>query len=331
MQVALFISLFFPWGASLTCAEEAFSPRGELILIVGAPGTDEYGAMFQQWGEQWAEAADRGRYVQTLLGLGDQRPASRESIEQALSQAREETQLPLWIVLIGHGTYDGRTARFNLSGPDLTPQELVKSLDGMTRPVAVINCTAASAPFLEILSGKNRVIITATRSGGEVNFAYFGRYLARAFSTPEADLDKDDQVSLLEAFLYASRKTEEHYVSDGRLVTEHALLDDNGDGNGTSAAAYRGIRPVAEPAEEGVLLDGHRAHQWHLIPNEFERHLSPMVIAQRNELELDLAQLRSRKSSLSEDDYYEQLGEILTKLARLLLEVPSPTEASAPE
>jgi hypothetical protein len=330
-MIALLTHLAWLCGAASAVSVEASAPRGELILIVGAAGTDEYGAMFQQWAKQWAEAAERGNFSRTLLGLSGEEPATRESITQTLRDVDEEPALPLWIVMIGHGTYDGRTARFNLTGPDLTPQDLQQSLDRLTRPVAVINCTAASAPFLEVLSGENRVIITATRSGGEVNFAWFGQYLAEAVSSLEADLDKDGQVSLLEAFLHASRKTEERYVSDGRLVTEHALLDDNGDGKGTGAAAYRGIRPVAEPAEEGVLLDGYVAHQWHLIPNEFDRDLSPEAIARRNELELDLARLRSRKSSMDEDAYYERLEEILTDLARLLLEDREPSATSAPE
>ena len=45
----------------------------------------------------------------------------------------------------------------------------------------------------------------------------------------KADLDKDDQVSLLEAFLTASVRTAEFYEETSRLATEHALIDDNGD------------------------------------------------------------------------------------------------------
>ena len=42
---------------------------------------------------------------------------------------------------------------------------------------------------------------TATRTGSEVQFAHFGEYLAGAIADPAADLDKDGQTSLLEAFI----------------------------------------------------------------------------------------------------------------------------------
>ena len=104
-------------------------------------------------------------------------------------------------MLIGHGTFDGREAKFNLRGPDVTDVELADWLLPFKRPVVVINCASASGPFINRLSGANRVVVTATKSGNEINFARFGQYIAEAIADPRADLDKDGQVSLLEAFL----------------------------------------------------------------------------------------------------------------------------------
>src|SRR4029077_6004302 len=112
------------------------------------------------------------------------------------------------------------------------------------RPLAVIDCASASGPFINALSAPGRVIVTATRSGNEVNVTQFGGYFARAIANPAADLDKDGQTSLLEAFLFASRQVEQFYQEAGRLATEHALLDDNGDGLGTPADWFRGVRAV---------------------------------------------------------------------------------------
>ncbi len=112
----------------------------------------------------------------------------------------------------------------------------------MKRPLAVINCSSASAPFLNRLAGENRVVITATKSGDEQNFAHFGQYLAAAIADGDADVDKDGQVSLLEAYLTACRNLDEFYKQEARLPGEHALLDDNGDGLGTPAAWFRGVR-----------------------------------------------------------------------------------------
>src|SRR5258708_34249236 len=110
---------------------------------------------------------------------------------------------------------------------------LFRSLRPCRRPLAVLQCASASGPFLNALSAPGRVIITATRSGYEVNATRFGGYLARAIADPAADLDKDGQTSLLEAYLAASRQAEQFYKEQGRLMTEHALLDDTGEGLGT--------------------------------------------------------------------------------------------------
>ena len=207
---------------------------------------------------------------------------------------RGEGGEPLWIVLIGHGTYDGREAKFNLRGPDVTDLELSQWLAPIKRPVAVLDCTSASGPFLNRLSAPNRVIVTATRSGDELNFARFGQYLAETIADPNADLDKDGQVSLLEAFLTASNRVDEYYKTHAQLATEHALIDDNGDRLGTPADWFRGVR-ATQRAKDGAPLDGLRAHQLHLIRSDREQALPEADRRRRDELELALAALRDQK------------------------------------
>ena len=127
----------------------------------------------------------------------------------------------------------------------------------------------------------NRIVVTATKSGNEMNFARFGQYLAEAIADPRADLDKDGQVSLLEAFLTASGRVEEYYRTHAQLATEHALLDDNGDRLGTPADWFRGVR-ATKRAKDGAQLDGLRAHQLHLIPSDREqRHAGRLPPAPR--------------------------------------------------
>ena len=92
------------------------------------------------------------------------------------------------------------------------------------------------------------MIVTATKSGFEQNFARFGQHLADALADAAADLDGDGQTSLLEAYLTASRATAEFYRQSGRLATEHALLEDTGDGLAMPADWYRGVRPAQKPA-----------------------------------------------------------------------------------
>jgi hypothetical protein len=296
-------------------------PRGDLIVVLGAEGTPEFGALFGEWSSAWEGAAERGGLKFHLIGdlVGDaSTTAVKDQLRVQLKTAEAETTLPLWIVLIGHGTFDGRTAKFNLLGEDISADEFATWLAGVSRPTAVLQCASASGAFLEELSLPGRVIVAATKSGQEGNFARFGGYLALAAADPAADLDKDQQVSLLEAYLRAARRTEEFYAGENRLATEHPLLDDNGDGRGVRAAAFAGVRPVRQ-SDSGATLDGYAAHQWILIPNAAEAELSPEVRARRDELELAVMQLRERKGQMTEDAYFTELERLLVELARVSL------------
>jgi hypothetical protein len=189
-------------------------------------------------------------------------------------------------------------------------------LKPLQRPIAFINCASGSAPFINALSGSNRVVVTATRSGYEQNFARFGKYLAEGIGSAAADLDKDGQTSLLEGFIIASKQAAEFYKNEGRLATEHALLDDNGDGHGTPADWFRGVRAQKKPAQ-GSAVDGLRAHQMHLVRSEVEQKLGPEIRAKRDELERSLIQLREEKAQLSEDEYYGRLEKLLLDIAQI--------------
>ena len=158
--------------------------------------------------------------------------------------------------------------------------------------------------------------MTATKSGYEYNYTRFGAYLSEAVAGQEADLDKDGQVSVLEAFLTASALTAEFYEEESRLATEHALIDDNGDGLGTPAEWFRGIRAVRR-ARDGAALDGPRANQFLLIRSAGERAMPAEIRRQRDELELAVELLRDRKAELDTDTYYARLEAILLELALL--------------
>ena len=241
--------------------------------------------------------------------------ADRTRLEQTLAAEPKEGADPLWLVLIGHGTFDKKVARFNLRGDDVTAADLAAWLQPFRRPLAVLNTTSASAPFLNALSAPGRVIVTATRSGNEQNYTRFGDSLAAILGDPAADLDQDGHLSLLEAFLAASARVDEFYQTEGRLATEHALIDDNGDGLGTPAAWFRGLRATKKP-KDAAALDGPRAHQWLLTPDTAAAAQPPEWRARRDALEAALATLRDQKDSLPPEDYYRQLETTLLDLAR---------------
>ena len=310
------ILLTFALGTTILAAEH----RPQVLVVVGAAGTPEYDAAFGKWADSWQAAAKKADAGYTIIGRDPETPErDRERLKESLTASSKFGTGPLWVVLIGHGTDDGREARFNLRGPDVTAKELADWLAPVKRPVAVINCASASAPFINHLSGPNRVVVTATRSGVESNYARFGQYISEAIADPTADLDKDGQVSLLEAFLTAVNRVNEFYKGEARLATEHALIDDNGDKLGSAADWFQGVRAVKR-AKDGAEVDGLRAHQWHLIPSERERALPADVRRRRDDLELTLASLRDQKAKLTEEEYYTRLEKVLLDLSRLYRE-----------
>jgi len=286
-----------------------------MVLVIGAAGEAEFGEQFTASADLWKRAGTNGGFQITVIGEStneDDRVALLNALTNQVAQSGDD----LWIVLIGHGTFDGRAAKFNLRGPDISAEELAAALKPCKRPLAIIDCASASGPFINALSAPGRVIITATRSGYELNATRFGNYLARDVADPAADLDKDGQTSLLEAFLMASRQTQDFYKDAGRLATEHSLIDDNGDGLGTPSDFFRGVRAVKKAAN-GKSVDGVKAHQMNLVRSANEQELSPALRARRDELEAQLSALRDRKSQLQEDDYYNQLEKILVQMAKL--------------
>ncbi|MEJ2703688.1 MAG: hypothetical protein P8Z79_14720 [Sedimentisphaerales bacterium] len=291
--------------------------RPTIVVVVGAAGDPQYAAQFTQCSERWQEVCSEAGATFISIGLNDAGQSDdRKALQKTLGQESQQAAPALWLILIGHGTYDGRAAKFNLRGPDVSGDDLAEWLKPMSRPLVIINAASSSAPFLNKLSGEGRVVIVATKSGFEQNFTHFGQYLAEAIARPEDDLDKDGQTSLLESFLAASNRTTEFYSAAGRLVTEHALLDDNGDGLGTRADWFQGVRPV-QKAEGGASLDGYRAHQIHLVHSQAESKMPPQLRTERDHLELEVVKLRDAKESFSEDEYYARLEKLLCQIARI--------------
>jgi hypothetical protein len=296
-----------------------------VVIVLGAEGEPEYGRDFTQSADRWVEAAKRGNAKVLQIGRDAEDPAKSDHDRlQAIldTESKNPSPQPLWLVLIGHGTSNGHEAKFNLRGPDVSDQELAGWLASCKRPLAVLDCSSSSAPFLTRLSAPGRVVITATQSGQEFQLSRFAQYLSAAIGDAAADLDKDGQTSLLEAFIAASHGVEEFYKREGRLATEHALLDDNGDARGTPAAWFQGIR-ATRAAKDNAPLDGPRAHQWHLVRTAEEQATPPDVRARRDELELKVESLRARKGAMAEADYYAQLEELLVALARTYEPTPA--------
>jgi hypothetical protein len=315
-SAAWIVALGLAGGGPMIQAATPVEPA-TVLVVVGAAGEEAFGKDFVQWAGLWEQACRTAGVKVVTIGLDTNGPiAPREQLEKALQTQPKEGPPELWLVLLGHGTFDGKEAKFNLRGLDISATEFANWLEPFRRPLAVIDTSSSSAPFLAKLSRPGRVIITATRSGAEQNFARFGQYLSGAIADLQADLDKDGQVSLLEAFLAASARVAEFYETEGRLATEHALLDDNGDGLGTPASWFRGVRAVKK-AKDDASPDGLRAHQFHLIRSAAEQQMPPPLRARRDELEMAIAKLRESKARMKEDEYYRSLEALLVEMAHL--------------
>lgn len=297
----------------------------KIILVVGAAGLDEYGARFEQWANNWqnaietpsrpASAESKDSIEVSLIGMDEPSEQSDRQRLQAEIESCDQTSDELWIVLMGHGTDDRKTSKFNLRGPDLAAAELNQWLEPLSCRLVVINCASASGAFISKLKGENRIIVTATKSGAQLNFARFGEYLSKAIADPAMDLDKDQQTSLLEAFIGASAQTQEFYLSDKRLATELALIDDNGDGLGTPADWFEGIRTVRK-SKTGEP-DGLASNQVFLVRRGAEAQLSQTQREMRDNLEAKLENIRLKKQAMTEDAYLRAIEPILLDLARI--------------
>lgn len=296
--------------------------RASVIIAVSAGGEEEYADTFAKWTADWQRACDAANAKAVTVGLdknvGDAKPAQsdRERLKAALDAEPREGVVELWLVLLGHGTADAKEAKFNLRGDDVSVSEIVEWLKPFERPVVVVCGFSASGAWLKPLAAPGRVIVAATKSASENNYSRFGGYLSQAIADSAADIDKDGETSLLEAWLTAARRTAEFYKEEGRIATEHSLLDDNGDGLGTPPDWFSGVR-LAKKGKDGAVPDGLRAAQIHLVRSAAERALTAEQRAQRDVLERDISALRARKAEMKEDDYLRELEALLLKIARI--------------
>ncbi|MEX2469983.1 MAG: hypothetical protein WD396_09525 [Pseudohongiellaceae bacterium] len=234
----------------------------------------------------------------------------RNGIESALADlaARAQTGDQVTLYLMGHGNGADEEAKFNIVGPDITGVEFAGMLDQFSQQdVVIINTTSASYGFSSMLSGEGRVVISATRSPSERYDPVFSRYFIEALDSRNGDQDKNNRVSMLEAFEYARASVEQWYAEQGRLASEHAGLDDNGDAMfALDPRADAGDGRLAEIAYIDTLEDD--------TAGLGEEALD--LKAKMQELERSIFILRGRKADFLTDVYWQRMEELLVQLAR---------------
>lgn len=232
--------------AILLAPSTAFAQNRWAILVSGASGGEKYAEQMATWRNELRTTLlnryqFKPEFVKVLVDetatTGDK--GSAENVRKLFAEIKKSATKDdfVFIVMLGHGTYDGDVAKFNLVGPDLTAKDWTDLLNGIQGRVAIVNTTEASFPFLESLTAKGRVVITATDSAAQKYATVFPEYFVKAFKETSTDLDKNGRTSIYEIFQAASAAVKQHYEQRGQLTTERALIDDNGDGKGREASA----------------------------------------------------------------------------------------------
>ena len=309
------------WGlaAVLAAAAPAAAAERYALIVSGANGEPVYVDQYGTWRDSLAEALrDTMQFpdanITTLFDGGDEaHTASAAGVRQAIDRLRARLRPDdlLLIVLIGHGTYDGVEAKFNLVGPDLSASEWAALLKPLPARLVIVDSTAASFPYLERLAGPRRVVITATDSPAQRFDTVFPDYFIKALTDPGADLDKNHRVSIWEAFLSASLGVRRYYEQRGQLATERALIDDNGDGLGREA----GGEGQDGAAASRLYLD---AEVVGAAPTD-EELLA--LLQKRATLEIDVEDLKQRRQLMAPDEYEKEFERVMVELARVSREV----------
>jgi hypothetical protein len=317
-------------------AAPAYAQNTHLALIVGLAGEPEHAETFGRWASTLVEASGRlGVKAEHLIYLAekaDAKLAAGRSTKDEVTKAFEKLAASaaeddvVFIVLIGHGTFDGKVAKFNLPGPDMTAADFEPLLKRLkSRHVVFVNTASASGPFMETLATPGRTIVTATRSGREQFATLFGGYFVDALAGAEADADKNRSVSVLEAFTWAKREVAAAYEREGIMRTENALLNDSG-GEGSPDPKADG----KQGKTASVLALG-RADANDPLPTDPRLRA---LYQERRELERRVEALRLMKGAMPADRYAAELEKLVTDIAlktRQIREIEGKTPSSAHE
>jgi hypothetical protein len=289
------------------------------LVISGAAGGNDYAALYREWTDAFSRTLtgplefDPANITVLSDATEPGRSSTAANIRKAITGVRQRmgAQDLLLVLLIGHGTYDGVDAKFNLVGPDLESAEWLALLDQLPGRVAIVNTTSGSFPFIERLSGPRRIVVTATDSMAQRFDTVFAEYFIRAFSDETADLDRNGRISIWEAFAAGSAGVRRHYQQRGQLATERALLDDNGDGVGSSAA---------EQGEDGAQAS--RTYLQEAQPGAPPTDEALVKLLQRKALlEAELEELKIRRKFLPAEEYAREFERIITEYAKVSSEI----------
>lgn len=276
------------------------------LIVRGVAGSPEHETKFDKWteGTQKALVEKFGFSPDRVIVLSDKKSAQAE-IQKAFAILKQQLKPAdtFFLFFIGHGSGEDGVYKFNISGPDYTADDYSKLLSTLPggRMVIVLG-TPASGAAIEKFAGKNRVVISATRSGQEGNDIVFYDYFLEALESPAADEDKDQKISVWEAFKYAVAGTERFYKEEGRLATEHPQISDNGtEKTGVTAKEIPLVARTTSFQVDRPIVSSDPKLQ--------------ALLNQRKEIEQKIEDLRINKNVIPETEYDKQMESLLVQLA----------------
>ncbi|MBI3684240.1 MAG: hypothetical protein HY235_28020 [Acidobacteria bacterium] len=284
------------------------------VTVAGLGGEPEYEQRFAGLAkdiDKLLKASSGSTRVETLYGPAATKAKLSEVLGSLANQATPQDSLVL--MLIGHGSYDGFDYKLNLPGPDVSSIELASMLDRIPGMQLVVSMTSCSGGAVLALKKEGRAVITATKSGTEKNATVFARYWAEALRDAATDTDKNEVISALEAYRYASEKTARFYDTQKRIATEHAQLEDTGKGD-----------PVRDPSAEngqGLLAARFALLRLGAAQAAAAAPEKRKLLEKKETLEQQIAHLKYQRAAMPTDEYKKQLAALLLELAQTQAEI----------
>jgi hypothetical protein len=315
-------------GGLVPTAQTALHAQTHVLIISGLGGEAQYSKLFADLSRRLVAALHERAGVpeQDIVWLGEDSVSTAAHygglstkahvlrVVQSVA-AKVQPGAQVVFILIGHGAGEGPDSRISIPGPDLSAADFAAIFARFpAQRIAFVDLTSASGDMIATLSAPGRVIITATKTAFERNESHFARFFVDAFAMDVADADKDGRVSLLEAFRYAAAETRRLYETEGKILTEHAQLDDDGDKQGTG-----------DPT--GRTGDGILARRFFLDAGKYTSRLAGndprlgTLYSERFALEEQIDALKARKANMGAEAYDDELEKLLVALARKAREI----------
>ena len=212
-------------SAPATSTAPSHPPEVRAVLVGAMPGSPLYARRYQDWLKRFhAQLVKAGVGAKNITVLSGDKSfkdpivtglATTESVCKAIADTggRCGDKDQFVVILVGHGSNADALPSLILPGPDLTTDDFAKAMSAVAAGTQVVlNFSNSSGAFLKATTARGRVNIAST-SAEESTESVLAEFFLKALETGAADGEgvpdkaKDGQVSLLEAFNWATFQT----------------------------------------------------------------------------------------------------------------------------